>query len=152
MPVVALTRRQRDGVAALVRGDRVEALVGGEDEARARSFLSNAEDAMSDLKLVKTILVRHDLAYAAMHDVGEAMLSAYGYRTTRGEGQHEAVAQFLAAIFDTPPASEAAAHVDVVRRNRNDRYYRAHEPSKAETQVAVEYAEVLLEAARKRLP
>ncbi|SDS84514.1 hypothetical protein SAMN04488570_2843 [Nocardioides scoriae] len=47
---------------------------------------------MSDVQVVKTVLVRHDLAYAAMHDVGEAMLSAYGYRTTRGEGRHEAVA------------------------------------------------------------
>lgn len=107
---------------------------------------------MSDTAAVKTHVVKHDLAYAAMHDVGEAMLAAYGYRTARGEGQHEALAQFLATIFDTPPPSEAAAHVDVVRRKRNDRYYRAYEPAAAETQVAVEYAQILLGAAQQRLP
>ena len=152
MSVLALTRRQRDGVADLIRTGRVEALVGGEDEPRARSFLANAEAAMSDLKLVSTTLVKHDLAYAVMHDVGEAMLSAYGYRTSRGDGQHEAVALFLAAVYDVPPASEAAEHVDVVRRSRNDRYYRAHEPTEAEAKIAMEYAEILVEAAQKRLP
>ena len=152
MAVVALNRRQRDGVADLVRGNRIQALVGGEDEQRARSFLANAESAMADIAAVSTVLVRHDLAYAVMHDVGEAMLSAYGYRTVRREGQHEAVAQFLAAVFDTPPPSAAAAHVDVVRRNRNQRYYKAYQPSAAEAQVAAEYARILLEAAQQRLP
>jgi hypothetical protein len=152
MTVLALTRSQRDAVADLVRASRVEALAGGEDETRARSFLTNAEAATSDLQRVGTVLVRHDLAYSVMHDVGEAMLSAYGYRTTRAEGQHEAVALFLAAVFDAPPPSEAAAHVDIVRRNRNDRYYRAHEPSAAEAQTAAEYAQILLEAAQLRLP
>jgi hypothetical protein len=152
MAVVALNRRQRDGVADLVRGNRIQALVGGEDEQRARSFLTNAESAMADIAAVSTVLVRHDLAYAVMHDVGEAMLSAYGCRTVRRDGQHEAVAQFLAAVFDTPPPSEAAAHVDVVRRNRNARYYKAYQPSAAEAQVAAEYAQILLEAAQQRLP
>lgn len=152
MSIVALTRRQRDGVADLVRAGRIEAVHGGADETRARSFLSNAQAAMKDIPAVTTLVVKHDLAYAAMHDVGEAMLAAYGYRTMRGEGQHEAVAQFLAAIFDRPPPSEAAAHVDVVRRKRNDRYYRAYEPSSAEAKVAAEYAQVLLDAAAERLP
>lgn len=152
MSVVALTRRQRDGVADLVRAGRIEALGGGADEVRARSFIANAQAAVSDLKAVTTQVVKHDLAYSVMHDVGEATLAAYGYRTTRGEGQHEAVAQFLAAIFDRPPPSEAAAHVEVVRRKRNDRYYRAYEPSSAEAQIATEYAQVLLHAASERLP
>ncbi len=152
MAVVALNRRQRDAVADLVRGNRIQALVGGEDEQRARSFLANAESAMADIAAVSTVLIRHDLAYAVMHDVGEAMLSGYGYRTVRRDGQHEAVAQFLAAVFDTPPPSEAAAHVDVVRRNRNDRYYKAYQPSVAEAQVAAECAQILLEAAQQRLP
>jgi hypothetical protein len=152
MAVAALNRRQHGAVADLVRGNRIQALVGGEDEQRARSFLANAESAMADIAAVSTVLVRHDLAYAVMHDVGEAMLSAYGYRTVRRDGQHEAVAQFLAAVFDTPPPSEAAAHVDVVRRKRNDRYFKAYQPSAAEAQVAAEYAEILLEAAQQRLP
>lgn len=63
----------------------------------ARSFLSHAEDAMSDVRVVRTVLVKHDLAYAAMHDVGEAMLSAYGCRTTRGEGAVEYAAILLEA-------------------------------------------------------
>ena len=151
MTVVALTESQRDAVAGLVRAGRVEKLVGGADEHRARSFLVNASSAMSDLAMVKTAVVRHDLAYAVMHDVGEAMLAAYGFRTVRGDGKHEAVGRFLAAVFDSPPTREAARHVDDVRRNRNDRYYRAHEPSEQAVRLAGDHAQMLVDAAARRL-
>jgi len=73
MAVAALTPRQREAVADLARARRIEALTGGGDEQRARSFLANAEFAMTDLAAVSTVLIRHDLAYAVMHDAGEAM-------------------------------------------------------------------------------
>lgn len=151
MSVLSLTRRQRDGVSALVRARQIQGIASGGDERRARSFLANADAALADMGLVRSPLVQHDLAYAVMHDVGEAMLAAHGYRTAPGQGQHAAVASFLAAIFDAPPPSEAALRVDDVRRNRNDRYYRATTPSAAEATGAAQDAQVLLSAAHARL-
>lgn len=84
MGVMALTSRQRKAVAVLVQERVIEVVGSGGDERKARSFLANADAAHGDMRRVKTALVRHDLAYAVMHDVGEAMLAAYGYRTVFG--------------------------------------------------------------------
>lgn len=152
MGVAPLTNRQRNAVADLVRGGMIEAVRSGGDDRRARSFLANADAAYDDLQRVRTNLVRHDLAYAVLHDVGEAMMAAYGYRTVPGQkGQHASVARFLTAVFDTPPPSEAALRVDDVRRHRNDRYYKASSPSEAEARLAVADAAILLSAAQERL-
>lgn len=152
MSVTPLTNRQRNAVADLVREKLIGALRSGGDERRARSFLMNADVAHADLQRVKSALVRHDLAYAVMPDVGEAMLSAYGYRTVSGQpGQHAAIAHFLAAVFDTSPPKEAALRVDNTRRHRNDRYYKAGTPSETEADVAAADASVLLAAAHSRL-
>lgn len=150
MSVAPLSPAQTAAVRSLVRSKRLRAIAGGGDERRARSFLAHAEEAYANIANISGNLVKHDLAYAVMHDVGEAMLAAYGFRTVPGIGQHDAVARFLTAIFDSPPPSEAAGRVDDARRNRNDRYYRAHTPSAAETMLAVEDADVLLAAAMTR--
>lgn len=151
MSVVPLSNAQAAAVRALVQSKRLRAITGGGDERRARSFMAHAEEAYANIANISGDLVKHDLAYAVMHDVGEAMLAGYGFRTAAGIGQHDAVARFLAAIFDAPPPSDAARRVDDARRNRNDRYYRAHTPSTAETNLAVEDADILLTAARSRL-
>ena len=53
----------------------------------------------------------------------EAGLAAYGYRTTNGPGQHEALGRYLRVVFDKPPAEKAAREFDRLRRARNqDRY------------------------------
>lgn len=152
MEASALSEKQRESVDALVAKGMLLKLESDGDLNRAQSFLHNAQEALAELDHVQSSLVRHDLAYAIMHDVGEALLAAYGYRTTpKSQGQHQAVAQFMTAIFDTPPADEAAAMVDDVRRRRNDRYYKAGSPSKSEADLAVENALVLFRAAAAQL-
>jgi len=71
--------------------------------------------------------IRYNVAYDAAHDVGEAMLAAYGLRTRSVVGQHAAVGEFLEIIFDAPPSSLAARHYDEMRTGRNDRQH-CHRP------------------------
>ena len=73
MSATPLTNRQRNAIADLVRAGPIEAIGAGGDERRARSFMANAVAAHDDMQRVKTSIVRHDLAYAVMHDVGEAI-------------------------------------------------------------------------------
>jgi hypothetical protein len=60
--------------------------------------------------------------YDACHDTGEALL-AYGFRTTNGPGQHEALGRYLRAVYDKPPADGAAREFARLRGAGNqDRY------------------------------
>ena len=88
MGVTPLTDAQLAAIAALVAARRVEAVP--IDARRVAAFLAAAEDRISQLPLLSSTRVKYDLAYDAAHDVGEALLAAYGYRTTNGSGQHEA--------------------------------------------------------------
>ena len=92
------TARQKVELTALVRARRIEAVP--VDLARAEGFLTQAEDALADVPNLTRPQNAYNLAYDAAHDVGEAMLAAFGYRTASGRGQHEALGRFLVAIFD----------------------------------------------------
>jgi len=148
-----LTNKQRNKIAEVVAVEMVKPLSvdEGADEARARSFLANADAVADDLPRVSQHVTRHDLAYSVVHDVGEAMLAAYGYRTNGDEGGHQGVVVFLTAVFDAPPASDAAVRSDIARQNRNSRYYRAYAPSQAEADQLVADALTLLAAAHLRV-
>jgi hypothetical protein len=61
------------------------------DEAKAIAFLAGAEAALVDVPNVTRVENKYDLAYKAAHDVGEAMLAAYGYKATFGPGAHEKI-------------------------------------------------------------
>ncbi|MDR1077992.1 MAG: hypothetical protein LBL55_04940 [Propionibacteriaceae bacterium] len=52
------------------------------DQNRATAFLQRANERLGQLDLLTSVTVKYDLAYDAAHDIGEALLSAYGYRTT----------------------------------------------------------------------
>jgi hypothetical protein len=99
--VSPLTTAQQRAVEELVATRRLEQVP--VDEQRRAAFLQQAETALADLSNVRHAQNRYNLAYDAAHDVGEAMLAAYGYRTMHGPGQHDALGRFLAAVFDTPP-------------------------------------------------
>ena len=86
---------------------------------RATSFLLQAEERLNQLPLLRSVVVRSGIAYDACHDIGEALLAAYGFRTTNGSGQHEALGRYLRAVFDKPPADRAARELDRLRRARN---------------------------------
>ncbi len=69
------------------------------DLARATSFLRQAEERLDQLPLSQC-RGQYGIAYDACHDTGEALLAAYGFRTTNGPGQHEALGRYLRAVFD----------------------------------------------------
>jgi len=147
--VVSLTAAQQGSVDAMVAAGQLRRVA--PDEGKARAFLRGAEAALVDVPHVTRIENMYDLAYKAAHDAGEAMLSAYGFKTTFGPGAHERIGTFLAAIFDTPPPSNAAAHYEVMRVDRNANHYRARPVTEAAANQAASAAQVLYDAARARV-
>lgn len=77
-------------------------------------------------------------------------MAAYGYRTTNGPGQHEALGQFLKATLDSPPGDRAAGHYDRLRRARNQQRYHAAPVGRAEADLASQTAQELFDAAMAR--
>ena len=134
MAVTPLNATQQQAVDALVAARRIEKVLS--DPVRAASFLTAAADRISQLPLLTSVIVKYDIAYDAAHDVGEALLAAYGYRTTNGPGQHEALGRFLRAVFDTPPGDRAAKRFDRLRRARNQSHYNARPLGVAEADIA----------------
>jgi hypothetical protein len=147
--VTPLTVAQQRAVEALVTARRLERVP--VDEQRCAAFLSQAETALSDLPNVTHAQNEYNLAYDAAHDVGEAMLAAYGYRTRPGPGQHDALGRFLAAIFDTPPESAASRHYDRMRRDRNRQRYNAQPIPTATAGAGADAAAILFQAGRGRV-
>jgi hypothetical protein len=146
--VTPLSVAQRRAVDALVKGRRIEQVP--VDERRCAAFLEQAETALADLPNVRHAQNRYNLAYDAAHDVGEAMLAAYGYRTLHGPGQHDALGRFLAAVFDSPPENAASRHYDRMRRDRNRQRYNAQPITIAAATAAADAATLLVRAARER--
>ena len=121
MAVTLLTKVQMATVLALVEARRLEDVP--VDEARASSFMRQADDRLGQLPLLTSAPIACGVAYDAAHDIGEALLAAYGFRTTNGPGPHEALVRYLRAILDAPPGDKAAQQFDRIRRARNqDRY------------------------------
>ena len=109
MALTPLTRVQQATVLALVEARRLDVVPA--DLARATSFLRQAEERLNQLPLLTSVVVRYGIAYDACHDTGEALLAAYGFRTTNGPGQHEALGRYLRAVFDKPSGREGSARV-----------------------------------------
>lgn len=146
MAVRPLTTAQQRAVAELVAAHRIEQVP--VDEQRCAAFLQQAETALADLANVRHPQNSYNLAYDAAHDVGEAVLAAYGYRTAHGPGQHDALGRFLAAVFDTPPENAASRHYDQMRRDRNRQRYSARPVASAAAAAAAKAATTLVSAAR----
>ena len=82
MALTPLTRVQQATVLALVEARRLDVVP--TDLARATSFLPQAEERLNQLPLLTSVVVRYGIAYDACPGTGEAMLAAYGFRTTNG--------------------------------------------------------------------
>jgi hypothetical protein len=143
-----LTRVQQATVIALVEARRLDTVPA--DPARAASFLRQAEERLSQLSLLTSVAVGYGIAYDACHDVGEALLAAYGFRTANGPGQHEALGRYLRAVLDKPPADKAAREFDRLRRQRNQARYEAKPVGTAATEKAEQVARTLFDAAAAR--
>src|SRR5690606_5001318 len=136
MTATPLTTAQTAAVAALVAAGRLRQV--NPDVNRASAFISQARDRLSQLPLLTSAPVRYTLAYDAAHDIGEALLAAYGYRAASGPGHHDALGRYITIVIDAPPAAvTAAAAWDHHRRARNDQTDRAA-PVGAAQVVAVE--------------
>ena len=149
MSVVALTGRQAQAVDALVRAGRLQRV--DPDLDKAERFMAQAAEGLAELVHVRASHVRYDIGYNAAHDVGEAVLAAYGFRTASGPGQHVALGSFLEAVFDTPPPSDAARQFERMRTARNNLRYQARPTGAALSERAVRAAAVLIDAARERI-
>lgn len=137
---------QESAVAALVGARRVESVP--KDAQRAGRFLARAIEASKEK--LDNAEIAYNVAYDACHDVGEAMLAAYGYRTLNGPGQHQALGQFLAAVFEGPRGRAAARRFDQLRRARNQNRYEAVPVGRAQADIAVTTAGDLILAAKER--
>ena len=85
MALTPLTRVQHATALSLVEARRLDVVPA--DLARATSFLCQAQERLDQLPLLTSVVVRYGIAYDACHDTGEALLAAYGFRTTNGPGQ-----------------------------------------------------------------
>lgn len=148
MALTPLTRVQRATVIALVEARRLDVVLA--DFRRATSFLRQAEERLNQLPLLTSVVVRYGIAYDACHDTGEALLAAYGFRTTNGPGQHEALGRYLRAVFDKPPTEKAAREFDRLRRARNQDRYEGKPVGAAATEKAEQVARALFDAAIAR--
>ena len=149
MATMPLTEAQQRAVGALLQAGRLEQVQ--VDLPRCASFLTQAAAALGDLPNVRHPQNTYNLAYDAAHDVGEAMLAAYGYRTRQGAGQHEALARYLAAVFDTPPENAASRHFEQMRRDRNQQRYNARQTTTAAAAAAATAAFELHRAGTARV-
>ena len=145
MNVRALTPDQRRAVEALVARGALDVVP--VDLPKAERFLEQASAALGEAARLSVPSVVYDVAYNAAHDIGEGMLAAYGYRTASGKGQHVALGQFLEAVFDGPPAQDAARRYDQIRIARNALRYRAQPVGSAPADLAVSVALALLAGA-----
>jgi len=143
-----LSRVQQATVLALVEARRLEAV--HVDASRAASFMRQAEDRLGQMPLLTSVAVKYGIAYDAAHDVGEALLAAYGFRTANGPGQHEALGRYLRAVLDKPPADKAASAFDRLRRARNQDRYEAKPLGAAAAEKAEQVARELFDAAVAR--
>ena len=131
----------------LVKKRRIERVPA--DEIRTEAFLDAAADRISQCSLLTSPVVEYAVAYDACHDVGEALLACYGYRTVNRAGQHEALGRFLQVILTGPPGDQAARLFDRLRRARNQAHYEAVLLGEAEAAMALRAAKDLFIAARE---
>lgn len=145
MTLRLLTSAQQASVDALLAAGRLAVVP--VDPEKAAAFLRQADDILVDLPHLTRPQNRYNLAYDACHDVGEALLAAYGYRTVNGPGQHAALGEFVRAVFDQPPGQQAARRFDQLRRSRNQQRYHAKPFGAADADLAVRTATALHAAA-----
>lgn len=140
-----LTVQQQRTVDTLIEGRRLERVV--VDHHRASVFLTKAMHRLSEVSKLSWAEGRYNFAYDAAHDVGEALLAAYGLRTTNGPGQHEAIGRFLGAVMTDPPGNAGAKRFDRMRRTRNQQRYDIRVVGDSDADLAVQAARSLYDGA-----
>ena len=137
-----LTEEQAAAVASLVSANRITHVPA--DIGKAQRFVTMSSEALSEIANLSNPSVRYDIAYNAAHDIGEALLAAFGYRTSSGAGQHAAVGLFLEAVCTGTGAADAAKRFDGLRNTRNQLRYAASPIGQSQADLAAITASSLL--------
>ena len=114
------------------------------DFAKAERFIEQCRNALSELPSIKNHQLRYNGGYDAAHDVGEALMAAYGFRTANGQGQHVTLGEILLILFEETSAQNAAEDFDELRISRNQSRYVANPLGKAQADATVSCAGELL--------
>ena len=93
------------------------------DYSKAKRFIEQAAQSLMELPSIKTNQLRYDGGYNAAHDVGEALMAAYGFRTANGPGQHVSLGEAMTIIFDGTAAKDASEEFENLRKARNQSRY-----------------------------
>ena len=97
MALTPLSGDQEVAIARLVSTHRIERVPADLD--RASTFLEQAESTLADIDNVTIAQNKYSLAYNAGHAAGQALLAAYGYRTTNQAGHHAALIRFMGLCY-----------------------------------------------------
>ena len=146
---ILLTAAQQTRIEILLSSGRIHRVP--PDLAKAERFIEQSSNALSELPSIKNAHLRYDGAYNAAHDVSEALMAAYGYRTANGQGQHVTLGEVLSILFDGTPAEDAAEEYDNMRISRNQMRYIANPIGASTADAAVRCAEELLKQAQQFL-
>lgn len=146
MNPIPLTPIQQEKLNNLINSGRIRLVP--PDLAKAERFIEQSHAALAELPLIRNHQLRYDGGYNAAHDVGEALMAAYGYRTTSGQGQHVSLGEALLILFDGTLAQEAAEDYEDFRIARNQLRYVANPIGKAQADATVNCASTLLSQTR----
>jgi len=144
-----LSVQQLDALSALVNMNRLRIVPS--DFNKAERFLNQSGEILAEIHKVDGAKLKHGIAYDAAHDVGEAMMAAYGYATTNGSGQHQTIGETLAILLAGTTGENEAEVFDQVREDRNHIRYRSSSIGKAQAESAVQCAKTLLTIAQEIL-
>lgn len=144
-----LSSSQQEKLKKLIEEERIREVP--IDLEKAERFIEQANLALVELPVISTHHLRYDGGYNTAHDIGEALLAAYGYRTSNGVGQHICIGEVLIIFFDGTPAKNAAEDFEDLRKARNQSRYVATPLGKAQADAAVNCANMLLLQAKTLL-
>ncbi len=121
------------------------------DYSKAKRFIEQATQSLMELPSIRTNQLRYDGGYNAAHDIGEAILAAYGFRTANGSGQHVSLGEAMTIIFDGTAANDAAEEFESLRKVRNQSRYFASPIGNSQADQAIICASELLAQVQKSL-
>lgn len=146
MDPIPLTATQQAKLNNLVHSSRIRRVP--IDLAKTERFIEQSRAALAELPSIRNNQLRYDGGYNAAHDVGEALMAAYGYRTENGPGQHITLGEVFLILFDGTPAQDAAEDYEHLRIARNQLRYVANPLGKVQADATVSCAETLLRQAQ----
>ena len=145
----ALTVEQAERLQSLVIRKRLRVVP--IDPNKAERFLDQAHEALREISKIEGAKLKHGIAYDVAHDVGEALIAAYGYATTNGSGQHQTIGEVIAIVFLGTEGEGQSEVFEQIREERNQIRYRSSSIGLAQAESAINCGEILLAIAQKIL-